>query len=42
VTKLGANVLRGKTKNKVQLLGKSELPDPIRLLQCTLVPRARP
>jgi len=41
VTKLGVNVSRGKTKNKMQLRGKSELPDPIRLLRCTLLPRAR-
>jgi len=43
VTKLGVNVLHGKTKNKIQLLSKGELPDLIRLLRCTLgVPRARP
>lgn len=41
--KLGINVLRGKTKNEIQLLGKDELPGPIRffsVFHCRLVPRA--
>lgn len=42
MAKLGINVLRGRAKNEIQLLGK-ELPGPIRFFSafhCKLVPRA--
>lgn len=36
MAKLGINVLRGKTKNEIQLLGKGELPGPIRFFGVSL------